>query len=197
MSEARILPSPEIWHRDDFAYLCMWRKLFRVAEIGVDRGEFASTFLSRWIGDEYWGIDSYAPYPEMPFDRHADYLMAVERIKLHANRAKLLKHGSIEASQFFAPGSLDFVYIDGAHDYAGVKADLEAWYPKLDRRGILAGHDFDDQPVHAGVKEAVVEFAEKLGQTIYLTAVEGYQKEVCPSWYLYVSSMPGSGWRRC
>jgi hypothetical protein len=192
-----ILPSPEIWHRDDFPMLCNWRKLWRVAEIGVDRGEWAQLFLSRWIGSEWWGVDDYQPYPEMPYEREADYHFALERLKPHAGRAKLLRHGSVEAAGFFAPGSLDFVYIDGAHDYAPVRADLEAWYPKLSEHGILAGHDWTDQPHHAGVKRAVSQFAREIGQDVYLTTVAGYQAETCPSWYLYRSGMPGPDWRRC
>jgi len=192
-----ILPSPEIWHRDDFAYLCVWRRLWRAVEVGVDRGEFAATFLSRWIGDEYWGVDAYRPYPEMRYDRHTDYLFAVDRLRPHAGRVKLLKMGSVEAAERFGPGSVDFIYIDGAHDYESVRADLAAWYPKLSDRGILAGHDWTDQPHHAGVKRAVTEFAEGIDRDVYVTTVEGYREEVCPSWYLYKSGMPGGDWRRC
>lgn len=192
-----IKSSPEIWHRDDFPVLCNWRKLWRVAEIGVDRGEYASMFLDRWQGREYWGIDNYRPYGEMPYDRYADYLMAVARLTPHAGRAKLLKLGSVEAAKCFPPGSLDFVYVDGAHDAPSVMADLEAWYPALSTHGILAGHDWTDQPHHAGVKEAVTRFAEAGDLTIYITTVEGFHEEECPSWYLYKSGMPGPEWRRC
>ena len=68
---SKVVPSPEVWHRDDFPYLCIWRRLWRVAEIGVDRGEWASLFLSRWIGDQCYGIDDWASYPKMPFVRRA------------------------------------------------------------------------------------------------------------------------------
>jgi hypothetical protein len=192
-----IVPSPEIWHRDDLPILCNWRKLWRAVEVGVDRGEFAGMFLSRWQGYEWYGVDSYAPYPEMPYDRTPDYEMAISRIRPHGSRARLLRHGSVEAAGFFRDGSFDFIYIDGAHDYASVKADLEAWYPKLSPQGILAGHDWTDQGVHAGVKPAVTELAKRIGRTVYITTVEGYNHEVCPSWYLYRSGMPGPEWRRC
>ena len=189
--------SSEVWHRDDLAYLCMWRRLYKVAEIGVDRGIFAETFLSRWIGTDYWGIDSYESYPEMPYDRTADYLMALQRLAPHAGRFKLLKWSSEEAAKFFADGSLDFAYIDGAHDYESVRRDLRLWWSKLSEKGILAGHDFDDQPHHEGVKRAVTEFGREVGRTVYLTAVEGFQREECPSWYTYKNGIPGPEWRRC
>ncbi len=189
--------SPEIWHRNDFPILCNWRKLWRVVEIGVDRAVFAHHFLSRWQGHSYYGIDDYRPFPESNWDRQADYLMAVARLEQFGDRARLVKLPSIEAAELFAPGSVDFVYIDGAHDAESVMADLLAWWPSLSDQGVLAGHDFDDQPSHAGVKEAVTMFAQARDLTIYTTAVEGYQREECPSWYCYRNGMPGADWRRC
>ena len=190
-----VLPSPEIWHRDDLPLLCNWRKLWRVVEIGVDRGEYAQMFLARWQGEEYWGVDDYEPYPEMQFPRDADYHMALARLAPHARRAKLIRLPSTEAAALFKPGSVDCVYLDGAHDYASVLTDLWAWRHALSEPGIIAGHDFDD--THPGVKRAVCEFSREINQTVYLTAVEGYNKEDCPSWYLYRSGLPGASWRRC
>jgi hypothetical protein len=38
--------------------------------------------------------------------------------------------------------TFDFIYIDARHDYKGVTADIENWFPKLNYRGIIAGHDY-------------------------------------------------------
>lgn len=192
-----VRPSPEIWHRDDMPLLCNWRMLWRAVEVGVDRGVWARLFLDRWQGEEWWGVDDWRPYPEMPYSRDADYQFALANLAGHSGRAKLIRAGSVEAADCFAPGSVDFAYIDGAHDYASAIADLRAWHPKVSPHGILAGHDWTDQPHHAGVKQAVAEFAREVGQAVYLTAVEPYRIETCPSWYLYVSGMPGKSWRRC
>lgn len=63
--------------------------------------------------------------------------------------------GSVEAAQLYQDGSLDFVFIDANHEYEAVKADIQAWYPKVKKGGHIAGHDYisDDR-----VRQAVDEF---------------------------------------
>jgi predicted O-methyltransferase YrrM len=51
-------------------------------------------------------------------------------------------------------GEVDFVFIDGSHDYNNVKLDLEAWFPSTHENSIIAGHDF----TWSGVEKAVREF---------------------------------------
>jgi hypothetical protein len=47
---------------------------------------------------------------------------------------------SPDAAKDFDDHSFDIVYIDAEHDYASVKADIEAWKPKA--RYMIAGHDY-------------------------------------------------------
>jgi predicted O-methyltransferase YrrM len=66
-----------------------------------------------------------------------------------------LRLPSVAAAAEFADGSLDFVFIDAAHDYESVTADIRAWAPKVKPDGVLAGHDYQaDWP---GVVKAVEE----------------------------------------
>jgi predicted O-methyltransferase YrrM len=39
-------------------------------------------------------------------------------------------------------GSLDFVYIDGDHQYESCKNDIKLWLPKVKKGGVIAGHDY-------------------------------------------------------
>jgi hypothetical protein len=53
-------------------------------------------------------------------------------------------------------GSVDLVFIDADHSYEGVKADIEAWLPKVKVGGWIGGHDYKS-PRFPGVERAVHE----------------------------------------
>jgi hypothetical protein len=193
------LPSPEIHHRDDFPLLCCWRNLFRAVEVGVDRGEYSHLFLSRWyLGSLYLGIDPYEPYPEMPWDRSSDKAIAEMRYERYGGRAKLIAGYSQDVAHQLAKSPsvrysmpYDFVYLDGAHDLGSMLEDLEMWLPMLSDKGVMAGHDWDDENVaHPEVKQAVLKFTSERGLQVYVTC------DNPSSWYFYKSGMPGVSWRR-
>jgi hypothetical protein len=56
-------------------------------------------------------------------------------------------------------GTVDFVYIDGAHNYDAIRADINAWLPKVKPGGYIGGHDYgNNEPEEVnGVKKAVDE----------------------------------------
>ncbi|HEY6045478.1 MAG TPA: class I SAM-dependent methyltransferase [Pyrinomonadaceae bacterium] len=62
----------------------------------------------------------------------------------YGNLISLIIADSITASRLFANASLDWVHLDARHDYASVKADIEAWLPKVKRGGWLSGDDYDE-----------------------------------------------------
>ncbi len=65
---------------------------------------------------------------------------------------------SEEAARTIA-GDWDFIFIDADHSYETVKRDIELWRPRVRRGGILAFHDYSDEPecAYPGVKQAVDE----------------------------------------
>jgi predicted O-methyltransferase YrrM len=60
---------------------------------------------------------------------------------------------SVTASKIYNNESLDWVFIDASHDYENVLADINAWYPKVKKGGIISGHDFPHGPVRQAVTE--------------------------------------------
>lgn len=76
-------------------------------------------------------------------------------------RWKLFINSSTEAAKLM-DNDLFFVYINADHSYESVKADIEAWWPKVKEKGVLCGHDYGNGET-PGVKQAVDEFASKFG----------------------------------
>lgn len=83
------------------------------------------------------------------------FLNNIEPVKHIINPIRKL---SYVASTGYKDNSLDFVFIDAAHDYDNVLVDLKAWAPKIKSNGIIAGHDY---AWGGGVKKAVNEFFGK------------------------------------
>ena len=55
----------------------------------------------------------------------------------------------------FEDNSIDFIFMDGNHDYEDVKEDIRKWFPKVKKGGYIGGHDYCEPS--CGVKKAVDE----------------------------------------
>ena len=73
----------------------------------------------------------------------------------HFDNIELIEDYSYNVVDNFEDKSIDFIYIDGEHDYESVKKDIELYLPKLKDSGIIGGHDFSTQ--WPGVRRAVNE----------------------------------------
>lgn len=60
---------------------------------------------------------------------------------------------SVETSKTYTDKSLDFVFIDAAHDYESVLQDINAWFPKVKNGGMISGHDYEWESVRKAVNE--------------------------------------------
>lgn len=49
---------------------------------------------------------------------------------------------SWEAAKFYEDRSIDFLFIDAAHDKDSKVKDIKAWLPKIKHGGVMAGHDY-------------------------------------------------------
>lgn len=72
-----------------------------------------------------------------------------------ADMITIIEGDSADSAAQFEDESCDFVFIDAAHDYDSVKRDLMAWKSKVKKRGIIAGHDAQHEPVMRAVKEII------------------------------------------
>lgn len=70
------------------------------------------------------------------------YSYFLENVKPGIEYIRPFPLGSVEASKRYDNQSLDFVFIDADHRYENVKADIQAWHPKVKNHGFIGGHDY-------------------------------------------------------
>lgn len=135
-----------------------------VCEIGIRFGDNFARLLTRnvcvavavdpWRLFESKDCDPEAPYTQQDLDKQHDSF--VSRFLTDA-RVMLDRMTSLEASTRYEDEYFDFIYIDGNHKYEHCKNDLNAWWSKVKKGGILAGHDYINVR-DFGVIQAVEEF---------------------------------------
>jgi hypothetical protein len=130
--------------RDDLPQLFVDLGFKVGAEIGVERGLFSEKLLK--AGLELYCIDPWIHCSSWSYHRSVETMAAIEQEALgrlsRYPKAHAIKAISMEAVQQFKDGSLDFVYIDGNHEFRYVAEDLQEWVPKVRKGGIVAGHDY-------------------------------------------------------
>ena len=76
-----------------------------------------------------------------------------EWAKEYQGRVFFHRHFTTYAHRFFNDGELDFIFVDAGHEYEDVKADIQAWYPKIKKGGYMIGHDINQVQVRKAVRE--------------------------------------------
>lgn len=141
------------------------------AEVGIYMGSHCKRILETTQVSKLFGIDPYMPWnaEDTMSVNHYDlfYNKVKDKLSYFGERFSLIRNFSIFASKQFYDASLDFVFIDGDHSYAAVKADLESWYDKVRPGGIVAGDDYATR--HPGVPRAVNEFFGKKGLKVNIS----------------------------
>jgi len=139
------------------------------AEIGVNSGEHSYSMFRTGKVKKLYLIDPYEEYSEM-----SDLNIAKEKAYnlLKNENVGFIYKKSKDAIKDI-PNSLDFVYIDGAHDYDNVKKDIRNYWEKVKDGGVLGGHDcangkgFENESAN-GVIQAVVEFVAENNLKLYI-----------------------------
>jgi len=140
--------------------------IISMAEVGVLFGDLAVRLLpmvDRYImvdpwtkyPDEWREADSLSHYDQEWWDRC--YATAMRKTQPWALKREVYRMTSIEAAQNVKDESLDLVFIDALHHYEPMMQDIKAWLPKVQPRGILAGHDWwGDGTGYAATMEGVM-----------------------------------------
>lgn len=148
-------------------------------EVGVCDGRFSDLMLKTIPNLHLTCVDNWRGQWAPAFEKAQ---------KLLGDRAYLYKGRSVDIANTIEDNSLDFVYIDGAHDYTNVRADIEAWTPKVREGGIVSGDDYYlTRHGNLGVIQAVNEYCNKHGYNLMTTLwdLDAYADDQQPNWYFY------------
>jgi hypothetical protein len=115
------------------------------AEIGSYKGEYARLFCEKGLFLNV--IDPWIAFPgqgrTQKIQERQDFLYEhTQRILSPYENKKIIRKTSMDALNDFEDESLDFVYIDGDHEFQHVVNDICEWEKKVKKGGMVAGHDY-------------------------------------------------------
>ena len=141
----------------------------RGAELGVAFGGHAEHILKNTGIEKLYGVDLYENYSETTDaffwngikyqqNNYDDlYNFTLNRMSSFEERFSLIRKTTTEAASDVNE-ELDFVFIDALHTDEGVTEDLNYWFPKVRKGGMISGHDYNHCNF-PGVSNAVNRFA--------------------------------------
>jgi len=137
-------------------------------EIGVAEGFYSHILLKQSSLDLLWSVD---PYTSGRFSKQVND--AIPNLAEFGDRSELKIMTSMEAVELARKKDVtfDFIYVDGGHRPKNVSEDIDQWFERLSRPGILAGHDYISgrEKWCIDVIPIVNEFADKVNMPLYLT----------------------------
>lgn len=158
------------------------------AEVGIFKGEFSKILLEKTLPQLFYMIDPWEGNI-MSGDKNGQNIEYIDGDKqyiehiipefLFIPQVKILRNYS-DILSLFPDNHLDWIYLDGAHDYEYIRYDLEYSFHKVKSGGFIMGHDYT-MNMFPGLVYAVNEFCQAHELEIkYLT------EDGCPS-YLIVN----------
>ncbi len=114
------------------------------AEIGVEYGFFSESLckagLKIYVIDPWLDYEGYRKNRVSQEERDSWYEETKNRLTPYD--CQIIRKFSLDAVKDFEDNSLDFVYIDGAHDFQNAANDIVEWSKKVRPGGVISGHDY-------------------------------------------------------
>jgi len=150
-------------------------------EIGVFEGEHALSLMKHLSIKKLYLIDPYVVHEHYTNDWRKKILNARKKaynLSKDFKGVKLICKYSGDAIKDIDE-KVDFVYVDGNHEYKAVKEDIENYWKVLKNGGILGGHDVHNavRPHNRGVMKAVFEFALSKGLEVSIEGEDWWIKK--------------------
>lgn len=123
----------------------------RVVEVGSYMGR-STRMLARTCPGIVWSVDNLKGVRHG--GRRLDEMFRENlSAEIKQGKVRVLREPSEEAAKTFEDGTVDMVFIDADHDYPAPLRDLEAWWPKLRKGGLMCGHDYGMKDVFRSLEE--------------------------------------------
>ena len=152
-------------------------------EVGTQAGKYAKILCENNKNLKLITFDAFElvygdNYTRRIGSRKQRGLYATAAKRLSKYNCEVFKKTSIEALQDFKYESIDFVYIDGSHEFDYVVTDIAMWGQKVKKGGIISGHDYFEASF-PGVVRAVNDYSKMHNvKTINITT------DITPSWWI-------------
>ena len=162
----------------------------RYCEVGTHEGTFADFMLHvNWdlhltVVDPWIHQDVTQDASNVSDEEHQSaYEICMGKFSQYKKKhppVQVIRDFSLNAVKQFDDETFDFVYLDSRHDYRSVYDDISAWYPKVKRGGILAGHDY----FYRNSRRNLVEVSIAVKDYFYNKEIFS-TNESLPSWYVF------------
>lgn len=156
--------------RNDISNVLKLISAKKICEIGVRGGEnlfqMITDEMNEVVAVDIWKDTGVHEENDLGFSQEEldrQYQSVLDKNKFYNNKINIIRNFSHIASELFPDNYFDFIYIDADHSYAGIKRDLNCWWPKLKLGGIIGMHDYENvfhSNVDFGVVRYVTEFRE-------------------------------------
>lgn len=132
-----------------------------IVEVGSYCGASASIIASIFTNSKINCVDPWEKYVEdcstYDLDRQALELKEAEeifdKVVLDFPNIQKNKISSTDYAKTIENETLDFIYIDGNHQYSSIKEDIQTWLPKIKPNGMISGHDYSWPSVQKAILE--------------------------------------------
>lgn len=128
----------------------------KVAELGVDKGDFSEDIISKTDPEKLYLIDFWK-YNES----NREIVGSKFNDLIDERKVKIIKSRSEVALEDFEDEYLDWVYIDTSHSYEQTMEELEISRRKVKNEGAIAGHDYCTGNPFQGIRYGVISAVHK------------------------------------
>lgn len=155
-------------------------------EVGTEQGKFAEEICKANPEVKLFCVDpwqSYARYKDIRSQGKLDAYYEEAKTRLAPYNCQLVRKTSMDAVKAFTDELIDFVYIDGNHDFEYVVNDVIYWTKIVRPGGIVAGHDYRKEERNGSIPFHVIQAVNAYTSSYHINPwfiLNG--KDKCASW---------------